>query len=156
MQNNLINELKLLDSALKDEFLSNEERALLTVKRAKVIQKLQELKIPYPITNINDRERINQIQKEIKNLTEELDSYTKHKSGKSYSLMLKDLIYEYINYEHKYFGSVQQYKRYEQLRGSISKGMNIKTAMYTKSEYINALYIIESVWNFKIPDKYKI
>ena len=107
-----------------------------------------------------DRIKLNELNKKKKEITKEINTITSHKNGTSYGKMLSKLIYEVIRDNDligaDYFNSVKRYKEYSRIHFMISSIVGVKTQVWTKSEYIEALSIIQREFNYNIKEYYMI
>lgn len=103
-----------------------------------------------------DRELLTKLQLKRNSIEIEIQKLTYNSQGISYSELLRNLIENELieskfgNYKNK----CEKYKTYSKIRGFVSKSVGVKTNTYTKSEYIEALCIIEDEYDFSIPERY--
>lgn len=103
----------------------------------------------------NDREKLTELQCELKNIQKEIKQLTTHKNGEPYWEVLRTIIEEYIYDKNDSIRSYEMYSLYKKLHKDITGKVGIKTRTITESEFKQALFIIESDWNYKVPDEYK-
>lgn len=158
----LLKRLHEIDDKLKGFFISAHNADILIVEKEQIIKELKQRKDSNkPLNNKNclsdlsDRQQLNQLQAEKKQIESKIKEITTHRNGLTYGKMLYQLIQQYIADTTNIKDSISRYSLYSKIRGDISKQLGVKTQTYTKSEYNKALYIIESTLNYKIPEDFK-
>lgn len=91
-----------------------------------------------------------------KNIDKKISELVTHPNGKSYNAMLRSLLTDLVRELYKPNNTYDEFHKYSSIRNSISKTMDIKTQIYVKEEYIQALEIIRKKYNYSIPEEYLV
>jgi len=102
-----------------------------------------------------ERELLIKLTEEKARIEKEIKSLTYAKSGMSYGKLIRLLLQNYVADNNKGLTSVQKHRIYSDLHHQVSSRIGIKTQVFTKSEYIQAIEIIKNVLNIPV-DMYYI
>lgn len=103
----------------------------------------------------DDRKELQKLQSQVKEYNQQIKYITTHPNGMSYGICLKHLIYDSI---HEFHGKMTPkiYSIYCEKRKEISTFVDVKSQVWTKSEYEKALEYIKNNWDYPIPETYQI
>lgn len=104
----------------------------------------------------SDRVLLTRLQLERKSIDVKIEKLTHHPTGVSYSKMLCSLIEGYIDKNCSFNNKSERYKLYEKIRGSISKEVGVNSNSYTRSEYLDAIEVLKTKYDYDAPEAYKL
>jgi hypothetical protein len=79
-----------------------------------------------------------------------------HKCGKTYGQMISKLLYEYVDNRINNMSKYTRYKYYSTIHYQVSSRLGVKTKVFTKEEYIQALSFIQNEYHYNIKDEYRV